>query len=890
MRTLLFSDIEGSTDLLRRAGDDYAGLLLHHREIMRAAVNRAGGTEHGTEGDSFFVSFDSASSAISAAVQAQRELETFDWPADLRIRVRIGIHLGEVAHHDGTLVGLAVHHAARIAGSAHGGQIVVSDAVRVMARVLPADTSLEKLGDRRLRDVGIVTLFQVEHPELQRVFPELRGVIGNRTNLPHSATGFIGGEHLLTSIEALIDGARVVTLTGTGGVGKTRAAVEFGWRFLERFDDGVFFVDLAPIADAGAVSAAVAATMPMVSSGGLSLLEGIVDWVADRRLLLVIDNCEHVLGEVCQLVSAVVAGCEHAKVLATSREALGVAGERAYRVPSLDVAEDAVEMFCERAAASDSLFERSGHEAVLVEICKRVDGIPLAIELAAARMSSMSPEELLVRLQDRFRLLRGSGRGSLERHQTLRATVLWSYQLLTDDERLIFDSLSVFAGGFDMRAAGVVCATEGLDELDLLDVVHSLVDKSMVVAERTPAGTRFRLLETLRQFGEEQLEVRAATPGLRDRHAAYFATLAGELDLLVRSARQVEASANLSTDWDNIRAAHLWALACEDLALAAGLVHDTFYHARSQMRHEHSEWAQRTVELADSVGRPSTDILATHSEWLNIQGDEAKALRIAERGIEVAPSPDHPTTAACWWMLCGASPLTSASSAAVRDAFEHMQVAVANVADHDIDWWPMCCLVDAALAVDPVTWEVHLRRLSDIADRVRAPQLITYTCHAQGHAMLLRSVPDHVAATACYERALVVSRSADDVGAAASSLRALALVATDSGRADALACCRDALDALYEIRYWQKLWQVLDSVVLNLARAGRNEQAALILGHLQAHMPACGMEETLGFRVAAAESTAAAGDYTSALAHGAQLDADEIVAAALDYCTSTPSH
>ena len=523
IRTLLFSDIEGSTSLLERAGTQFGALLTQHRQIVRAAVKRVGGIEHSTEGDSFFLTFDSPTSGLAAAVEAQRVLETHEWPDGLRLRVRIGLHVGEVDVVDNDLVGMAINHAARIAATAHGGQIVLSDAVREMVRDLPDDVEIRSLGTHRLRDVGAITLFQVHHPDLQTDFPPLRGVIGYRTNLPHNRTPFIGGEELVEAIAEQFQAGNLVTLTGTGGVGKTRAAIEYGHRHLDDFDQGVFFVDLAPISDTGAVVGAVAAALPLLAGGEQMLLESIVDWLGDRHVMLMIDNCEHLLAEVGALVEEMMARCPNLQILATGREALGVRGERVHRVPSLDPRGAAVDLFCERARAVDGSFVPDGHLDALVQICERLDGIPLAIELAAARVRSLSVDELLARLQDRFRLLRGSGRSTLDRQQTLRATVSWSYQLLTDEERMFFDRVSVFAGGFDLAAAENVCGFDPIDELDVIDLVTSLVDKSMIVADRGAVGMRYRLLETLRQYGEEQMELRGETALVRDRHAAHYA-------------------------------------------------------------------------------------------------------------------------------------------------------------------------------------------------------------------------------------------------------------------------------------------------------------------------------------------------------------------------------
>ena len=433
----MFSDIEGSTSLLDRAGTQYPAMLSQHRRIVRAAVEHAGGIEHSTEGDSFFLTFDSPTAGLAAAVEAQRAIELHEWPDGLRLRVRMGVHLGEVEEDDNDLVGMSINHAARIAAAAHGGQIVLSEAVREMARVLPDGVELRPLGVHRLRDVGTIALFQVHHAELQDSFPPPRGVLGYHTNLPRNPTPFVGGDGLLDAIAEQLRIGSLVTLTGTGGVGKTRAAIEYGHRHLTDFDQGVFFVDLAPVADTGAVLGAVAATLPILAGGEQLLLETILDWIGERRLLLVIDNCEHLVAEVGALVEELMAHCSNLQILATSREALGVRGERVHRVPSLEA-----DGRCGRTVL------RAGERDRRVVHPRGASGMRSSRSASvstASRWPSSSPrrgcdhssaEALLERLQDRFRLLRGSGRSTLDRHQTLRATVSWSYQLLTDDERL----------------------------------------------------------------------------------------------------------------------------------------------------------------------------------------------------------------------------------------------------------------------------------------------------------------------------------------------------------------------------------------------------------------------------------------------------------------------
>ena len=381
----MFTDIEGSTALLERAGDRYPDLLARHRQLVRGAIVRHGGVERGTEGDSFFVTFDSASSALAAGVEAQRAVELEPWPDGLRIRIRMGLHIGEVLDHDNDLVGMAIHHAARIAATAHGGQIVLSDSVRDMSPALPPDVQLRSLGVHRLRDIGATEVFQVDHPDLQTDFPPLRGVVQPRTNLPLPRTALVGGDAVLAAMADQLAHGSLLTLTGSGGVGKTRLAIEYARRHVGEFESGAVLVDLAAIAGDGAVAGAIATALSVYSGSSGSPLEVLVDWVADRQLLLVIDNCEHLLAEVGDTLDALTSRCPRLTVLATSREAVGVPGERVLRVPSLDPVTDATDLFLQRARAADTSFAVDGHRDTVVQICTRLDGIPLAIELAAAR-------------------------------------------------------------------------------------------------------------------------------------------------------------------------------------------------------------------------------------------------------------------------------------------------------------------------------------------------------------------------------------------------------------------------------------------------------------------------------------------------------------------------
>ena len=881
IRTLLFSDIEGSTSLVDRAGNRYPALLSHHRRIVRAAVERAGGIEHSTEGDSFFLTFDSPTAGLAAAVEAQRAIETYEWPEGLRVRVRMGLHVGEVLEDDDDLVGMSINHAARIAASAHGGQIVLSGAVRDMIRVLPDGVEIHPLGTHRLRDVGSVSLFQVDHPDLQHEFPTPRGVVGYRTNLPRSTTPFIGGEELLAAIGDQLRVASLVTLTGTGGVGKTRAAIEFGHRHLAEFDHGVFFVDLAPVTGTGAVVGVVASTLPILAGGEQLLRDTIVDWVGEHRVLLVIDNCEHLVGEVSALVDQLITRCSNLQILATSREALGVHDERVHRVPSLEPDGAAVELFCERALATDETFAAEGHLDAVVRICERVDGIPLAIELAAARMRSLSAEELLERLQDRFRVLRGSGRSTLDRHQTLRATVSWSYQLLTDAERLFFDRASVFAGGFDLRAAEAVCGFDPIDDIDVIDLVGSLVDKSMIVADRGGLGMRYRLLETLRQYGEEQLELRGATTLLRDRLLTYFVELAERLDTIVRGARQVEGSLLFEREWDNVRAAHGWAIATGNITAAEDLVRTSWQHAQLRMLTEHADWVEGTIAIDHADHPASTELFGIAADWAGGLGDEEHAVSRARAGLARAKALDDPSTCLCWYALDGADPMPGEPDFG-HDVRERLRRAVEHIDNPERKWNAVADLVSVGMAeVEATRFAQDLDELRQLAGRVKAPALVIMTELISAHVEVLATPPDLTSAHRRYSASLQLALATNDIRSQGWASRGVATTATALRRPDALTICHDALLALADMRYWQKVWQTLDTTVIALLDSGRKRQATTILGYLETQPPNIGLENWLGFRRSAIERTRHLAEATEWMQRGSECTRDGIVDYAL---------
>jgi predicted ATPase len=499
--TLLFTDIAGSTALLNELGDCYAETLAEHRRLLRAAFERHGGVEVDAQGDAFFAAFGKASDALAAAVDAQATV------APGPVRVRIGIHTGEPQLTDDGYVGIDVHRAARIAAAGHGGQILLSQATRELVD----SAGLRDVGEHRLKDVGAVRLYQVGDDE----FPPL-GTL-SQTNLPLPPTPLVGREREVAELLHLlrVEGRRLLTITGPGGMGKTRLAAEAAGELITEFEHGVWFVDLSHVRDSELVEPTIAATLGATGE--------LVDHLRSRELLLVLDNLEQVV-DVAPELGRLLEACAGLVLLCTSREPLHLRAEREYPLQPL-VDTTAIELFLQRAQAADPSFESD--EALLGELCLRLERMPLAIELAAARVKILSPEQLLDRLGRRLPVLTGGARDAPARQRTLRGTIEWSYELLTEDDRSLFARLAVFAGGWTFEAAEDVCGAD-------LDALQSLADKSLVRLE----DDRFRMLETIREYAVEQLEKSGEAKGLRERHADFYVELAERAEPELRGPDQ----------------------------------------------------------------------------------------------------------------------------------------------------------------------------------------------------------------------------------------------------------------------------------------------------------------------------------------------------------------
>jgi predicted ATPase/class 3 adenylate cyclase len=603
--TFLFTDIEGSTRRWEADATQMHAALDAHDRVLREAIEKYSGWLFKHTGDGVCAAFGSPRAAVDAAVAAQHSLE---------LPVRMGIATGEAETRDGDYFGVVLNRAARVMSAGHGGQLLLDG----LTADLLSGVDLLDLGSHRMRDIAKpVRLFQVSAPGVHDEFPPLKTADPAPGNLRLPPTRLIGREDDVADLGEAVRTHRLVTLTGVGGVGKTRLALEVGTRAATDFADGGWLVEFAAITDPAAVPEAVAAVLGITQQPGLSLADSVAAALEGRHRLLVFDNCEHVLDAVADMVEAILAASNTVRVLATSREGLRVPDEQLRPVPPLEVSPSASILFVERAHAVAPAISLVTEMDAVAEICRRLDGIPLAIELAASRMQSMTVLELRERLDDRFRLLVGSRRG-LERHQTLRHAVQWSYDLLDDAEASLLQRCSVFAGGFDLAAA---CAVSGVgDEYAVFDLLDSLVRKSLVVAGRACGRTRFSMLETIRQFAEDQLAYSGAADETRAIHARFFAIQSSDMLEVWDGPRQRETYDWLTTELANLRAAFRWAADRGELDTSATIAFSAGYLGFWIEQVEPIGWAEELLPLAIAVLHPRLAQLYAISAYCFVAG------------------------------------------------------------------------------------------------------------------------------------------------------------------------------------------------------------------------------------------------------------------------------
>jgi predicted ATPase/class 3 adenylate cyclase/DNA-binding CsgD family transcriptional regulator len=573
--TLLLADVEGSTRLWETQPDSMRAAVARLDQTLSDAVASHHGVrpvEQG-EGDSFVIAFTRAADAVACALDLQR--------APLApIKLRIGVHTGDIQLRDpsstqGNYIGPTINRTARLRDLAHGGQTVLSGATEpLVVDQLPADITLTDLGTHPLRDLPRPErVVQLCHPDLHNDFPPLRTVNAVAAErLPMQLTSFVGRQAEIKGIRESLADNRLVTLTGAGGAGKTRLAVQVAASIASEFDDGVWYVDLAPVTDPDVVSVTVARTLGLPDQPGQPTMDVLLRFIRDRQMLMLLDNCEHLLDASAELIIGLLGACPALTLLTTSREPIGVSGEVSWRVPSLSLADEAIDLFSDRARRTKPEFRVTADNAETVaEICRRLDGLPLAIELAAARVRALSATEILDSLHDQFRLLTGGARTAVRRQQTLRASVDWSHALLSGPEQVLFRRLAVFYGGFDLDAARAVAGEDGeMQRYHVLDQLSLLVDKSLVIADDTPHGTRYRLLETVRQYAQEKLHESSEGNDVRARHRDHYTATAAQLDAPAGADRERRIDW-AETEIDNLRAAFAWSREGSDVELALTL-------------------------------------------------------------------------------------------------------------------------------------------------------------------------------------------------------------------------------------------------------------------------------------------------------------------------------
>lgn len=614
--TFLFSDIEGSTVRWETAPDAMTLALARHDALMRDAIEAHSGYVFKTVGDAFCAAFSSTPEATAAALDAQRALIAEDFSDVNGLRVRMALHSGTCEERDGDYFGPAVNRVARLLAIGHGGQVLLS---RACAGFLQPDDesryTLRDLGNHRLKDLSQPEyVYQLVASDLPDTFPELLSLDHLSNNLAAQLTSFVGREEVMSEIKGLLAQHRLVTLVGTGGAGKTRCAIQVGAELLDGFGDGVWLTELAPISEASLVTSAIARALNVHASPNHPMLDTLIGYLKRKRLLLILDNCEHVIEEARSVAASILHACPDVRLLVTSREALNIAGEQIYHMPSLAVPPKALEfspqdvlgfgaslLFSDRASSVNDHFALTDENVPHVgEICRRLDGIPLAIELAAARVKVLSPKQIAQMLDERFRLLTGGDRTAVPRQQTMRALIDWSYDLLSADERALFRKLSIFAGGFTLEAVATVCGTSDMDAIAVLDLLSSLVDKSLLQAEQVQSGTRYRFLESTRQYARERLAEHGEYAAVAQAHANAFLALAEKLSGSWETTSDREWFAVLEPELENFRAALSWSLGARGNILLGQRLAGALHHAWwSLATAEGRNWVQIARDFID---------------------------------------------------------------------------------------------------------------------------------------------------------------------------------------------------------------------------------------------------------------------------------------------------
>jgi len=663
--TFLYTDIEGSTKLAHQTRDAWEALRKRHHFILQTAIERHRGYVFQIVGDAVCAAFHTAGDALHAAMKSQVDLQAENW-GETPIRVRMGIHTGKAeVQEDGLYQGyVTLSHVQRLLSAGHGGQVLLSFAAQELVQdELPEGVELRDMGERRLKDFDrLEHLFQLNIADLPSDFPPLNTLDAAHHNLPVQLTSFIGREREIAEVKQMLSNTRLLTLTGTGGTGKTRLSIQIANEVLDQYPAGVWMVELASILDPLLIPRTTAIAIGLRDEPQRPVIDMLCDYLREKRLLLILDNCEHLIEACAQLADTLLHACPQICILASSREALGIAGERTYPVPSLTLPDiqhlpsveslsqyEAIKLFLDRATSAIPTFTLTNdNTSAIARICQRLDGIPLAIELAAGKIRALSVAQIAQRLDDRFHLLTGGSRAALPRHQTLQAAIEWSYNLLSPDEQSLFRYLSVFVSGWTLEAAESVCSDEDktvkdtLRTEDILELLTQLVTKSLVMTEERNGEVRYYMLETIRQYASDKLQEATENEYLHDRHLAYFLQLAETAEPHLRRAEQIEWLNQLEAEYQNLRAALEWALSKESaepsLRLCAAL--GMFWKIRTHFL-EGSKWLKRALSKesqSPTVGEKSARVKALYqgAELAGEIGDIERMKTSAELGLALA--------------------------------------------------------------------------------------------------------------------------------------------------------------------------------------------------------------------------------------------------------------
>ena len=814
--TFLMTDIEASTRRWEEQPDEMRIALARHDATLREAIEAHGGWAFKHTGDGMTAAFAAARPAIQAAIAAQRLLE---------LPVRMGVCTGEADLRDDNYFGPALNQTARIMAAAHAGQVLVAAVTAAIAY----DADFLDLGEHRLRDLSQAQrLYQVRAEGLKEKFPALQTLNARPGNLPVQATSFLGREDELAAVAEMLGRVRLLTLTGVGGVGKTRLALQLAAELSPEYPDGTWLVELAAVGDPSATGHAVAGTLGITQQPGMTIEQSIATTLSRRGLLLVLDNCEHLIEAVASLAHEIVTHCPEVRVLATSREALMVEGEQIWPVPSLGfregVASPAVALFVERARAVAPRFELGADADLISEICRRLDGIPLAIELAAARIRAMSPAQIHDRLDERFRILTGGSRRGLERHQTLRQAVQWSYDLLAGTERQLLARCSVFAGGFTLEAAEQVATGSAAEPVDMLDLLDSLIRKSLVTVERSGNATRYGLLETIRQFAEEQLAATGESEVTRRRHALFFIADSDAHFQIWRGPQQVAAHRWFEREIDNLRVAFRWAVERDEVELAAQLASNLGDMGRFQQREEVAGWAGEILPAARRIRHRRLPVLltwATSSAWAF--GRMAEAKPYGEESISLAGNREFEPFVWAYGDL--------AFIAAYEGDLDRALLLVQTGAADEADFHDRMCLAHVSyfMAVrDPKEARAAADDMLAAVEVGGSPVSIAVALLGKGRAF---AEVDPAIAQATFDRALALARTSGNRMLEALIIPEIAaLQAWDGNLVHALASFSQLLNQWQGVAELMLVSHGMGGLVALLGRLGRNEAAATLLG------------------------------------------------------------